>query len=246
MGEEAAPTVKRRRRGGGEGQFARPTDIDPAKGATAVVEVEGSPVVTLCPLGRAGYKGKDAPVPSATVFWLTSPEINCAVARLEQMGAVSVVQDWVRNSMGVSAAFASSHTQYEARVGELLPPPVAEQFRKHHVGGSRRKFGNGGTSEPDHVKCLHAQVASYLAGVTKNPAGSAVVAALLAQEKGDGGEGGLESVMGLLRQLQAGGEPLPEPEFGADLAKRVRDVCAKLQPHDDTEKGGRKRKRRLH
>eukprot|EP00906_Rhabdomonas_costata_P003484 RCo005316 len=78
-------------------------------------------------------------------------------------------------------AFEASHSAYENYVRDLLPPAAWKEFRRFHIDAVPRKYGNGGVSCPSAVKCLHAQVAMYLAGLP-NPIGEGVIREILREE----------------------------------------------------------------
>lgn len=128
----------------------------PAADFSVVVRREdGAPVV----IENAPFLRDGTPMP--TRFWLVDGALCAAVARLEAEGGVRAAQDAVD-----PAALADAHARYAAGRDALVPPGH---------GGPRPAGGVGGTRTG--VKCLHAHLASWLAGAD-DPVGSWVAARL--------------------------------------------------------------------
>ena len=113
---------------------------------------DGSPVV----IENAPHLGDGTPMP--TLYWLTDPSLREQVSRVESHGGVRRIEAALD-----PAAIERAHRAYEARRNALvertdLPQPSGG------VGGTRTG-----------LKCLHAHLASFLAGID-DAAGSAIAA----------------------------------------------------------------------
>eukprot|EP00667_Euglena_gracilis_P018769 EG_transcript_19982 len=130
--------------------------------------------------GKDGKKPyAKASVVGATVFWLLCPNIARYISGLESRGAI---RDWsakVEADADLQQRYVATHTDYERWVEAHLPPEQWEQFQKFHIHHRTRKYGNAGVNVAHAVKCLHAQVAMYLAGLP-NPVGEAIVKDIIA------------------------------------------------------------------
>eukprot|EP00754_Rhynchopus_humris_P030566 Rhum_TRINITY_DN1527_c0_g2::Rhum_TRINITY_DN1527_c0_g2_i1::g.4429::m.4429/K09009/K09009; uncharacterized protein len=119
----------------------------------------------------------------ATCLWLVCDRFTTAVASLERLGGIGILQKWVDENPLVLADLRASHREYEQFVQEkVLTPEQAACFRSLHTCADRpggRKYGNAGTSLDDRVKCLHAHTGTFLAGVA-NPIGAVAFETLAA------------------------------------------------------------------
>ena len=111
---------------------------------------DGSPVV----IENAPHLDDGTPMP--TLYWLVDASLREQVSRIESQGGVHRYEDEVDPEV-----LAGVHEEYAARRSRLvtrhdLPQPSGG------VGGTRTG-----------VKCLHAHVASFLAGL-KDPVGDLV------------------------------------------------------------------------
>jgi hypothetical protein len=137
----------------------------------------GEPAVTRCIHAGKIKRHKNLSYIGPTVYWLTHGALNNIVARFERFGAVRVVEDMVQADVdGLKARYMSSHDAYTQQVLAPLSDEARTFFVDHYSGpdAKGRKYGNAAVGDPLTVKCLHAQVASSLAGVP-NPIGCAIV-----------------------------------------------------------------------
>ncbi len=133
----------------------------------------GYPQVVLThPLHRHG----DGFVVFPTLFWLTCPFLEAEVARLESAGAVKRFEDLLAGDPPLARSYAQAHEAYRAERWALLSPEDREFLRKVNALG-RLETGIAGLGNPRRVKCLHAQLAHFLAR-GQNPIGGAVAAEL--------------------------------------------------------------------
>nr|CCC89980.1 conserved hypothetical protein [Trypanosoma congolense IL3000] len=144
----------------------------------AICVEHGGAAVLCVTAGKVGRKGRKAAF-GATLFWVTCPNLNNIIARLERHGAVGAVQSLINNDCDVSEAHVASHLHYEKRAKELLDPERWKLFDAHFGAGAvdsprGRKYGNAAVSHATDIKCLHALVAQSLCGAP-NPIGDAVL-----------------------------------------------------------------------
>lgn len=120
-----------------------------------VRRASGAPVV----IRNAPHTRDGTPMP--TRFWLVDPDWNRAVSRLEAEGGVRAAAASV-----APETLAAAHAAYAAERDAAIAPDRP---------GPRPSAGVGGTRTG--VKCLHAHVASWLAGAA-DPVGDWAVARL--------------------------------------------------------------------
>jgi hypothetical protein len=127
----------------------------------------GFPRVLLCnPL----HKGRPFP----TLFWLSCPFLRKKCATLETAGGVRELESALSP---LETEWAQYHRVYAALRSLLIQPAARAYFLKRRAAALRalRSTGVGGTMQPEKsgeigVKCLHLQVAAWLALGT-HPAG---------------------------------------------------------------------------
>jgi len=129
----------------------------------------GYPQVTVNhPLRRDGGSFEVFP----TLFWLTCPFLTEEVARLEAAGGVKRLEALLREDPDLARKYARAHAAYrrerlsylsEGDRGFLLEKGVWEAV----------ETGVAGLRNPLRVKCLHAQLAHFLAR-GENPIGRLV------------------------------------------------------------------------
>lgn len=111
----------------------------------------------------------DAGEPFPTLYYLTCPHLVAAVSRLESEGAIERWRTRIAADEGLAAQLRSADAAYRrARAAEGAgadPTP--------HVGIA-------GARDVLAIKCLHAHVASRLAGID-DPVGNEVLASIVAE-----------------------------------------------------------------
>lgn len=102
--------------------------------------------------------------PFPTLYWLTCPHLVEAVGDLESAGGVVAWEARMAADPEMGDALARAHEAYASD-------------RATESGGEDACAGTGiaGTADPARLKCLHAHVAAYLAGVA-DPVGEALLA----------------------------------------------------------------------
>lgn len=189
----------------------------PPTGALAVARrcPYGYPQVVLThPLHRT----EEGFVVFPTLFWLTCPFLVAEVARLESAGAVKRYEARLQADPDLAARYLAAHDAYRRERWALLTPEDRE-FLGRAGALERLETGIAGLGNPLRVKCLHAQLAQFLAR-GENPIGEAVAGelprlfcpperVLCAELKTEGPPGGGPS------DVPGGSSPTDPPEPGA-------------------------------
>ncbi|MDO9558037.1 MAG: DUF501 domain-containing protein [Coriobacteriia bacterium] len=92
--------------------------------------------------------------PFPTLFWLTCPVLCERVSALESSGATDAWTDRLASDVDLAAAMGAADEVYR-------------RLRQAEAEGADRcsTVGIAGQRDPLKVKCLHAHVAAYLAGI---------------------------------------------------------------------------------
>jgi uncharacterized protein len=99
-------------------------------------------VAARCPFGLPSVIENERTRNMPTIFWITCPSLDRAIARVESAGGVRAAQE---------------------EIGE----ETVEEIHAHHL----TRYGSrvAGVREGGHVKCLHAFTALHLSGAVPNP-----------------------------------------------------------------------------
>jgi hypothetical protein len=124
------------------------------------------------PLRREG--GKFAVFP--TLFWLTCPFLVAEVARLEAGGGVGRYERLLGEDPELAREYLQAHVAYRRERIALLSQEE-RGFLRERGAWEAVTTGIGGLRNPRRVKCLHAQLAHFLAR-GENPIGERVAAEL--------------------------------------------------------------------
>jgi len=112
-------------------------------------------VISVAPLLEDG-------TPFPTTFWLTCPHLGEAVSKLESTGETAAWTDRIAGDAALTAAMTAADAAYRvaraAEAGGADPVP---------------SVGVAGQADPLVVKCLHARLAAFLAGIA-DPIGAAM------------------------------------------------------------------------
>jgi len=146
-----------------------------------------------CDSGAERDSGRDlAPslAPFPTVFWLTCPHVRTAVSSLESHGMIEEMRRRIREDEVFAEEYGEANRRYAAQRGGLLD--VADRARLQmgrqvdgQVDGRMdgpgadllrviSESGVGGIADWAGVRCLHMNVADYMAG-NANPVGELCV-----------------------------------------------------------------------
>ena len=120
--------------------------------------------------------GREELEPMPTIFWLTCPFLAEEVSKLESASAVKRYERMLAEHEELARAYQRAHEAYRLERLSLLSP--AEEALAQEKGYTTLlTAGIAGITNPRRVKCLHAQLAHFLAG-RENPLGEKVAAEL--------------------------------------------------------------------
>ncbi|PRX21820.1 hypothetical protein BX659_13040 [Orenia metallireducens] len=119
-----------------------------------------------------------------TTLWLTCPELNYRIGKLESRGLVQEVQNKILGDKKLSKRLAEAHKDYANYRMSLVEDDRLEDLKENNPGQYKvlKESGVGGILEFEGIKCLHTHFAQYLVD-EKNPVGE-MVAELLKKEYG--------------------------------------------------------------
>lgn len=110
------------------------------------------------------------PEPMPTIFWLTCPFLVDEISKLESAGAVKRYERVLPGDEELARAYARAHEAYrQERLSLLSSAELAWIKEKGYT--LLLTTGIAGITNPQRVKCLHAQLAHFLAG-RENPIGA--------------------------------------------------------------------------
>jgi len=126
----------------------------------------------LRPAFPSGERAGDPIEPMPTIFWLTCPFLVDEVAKLESAGGVKRYERLLENDEELFREYLAAHQTYrEMRLSLLSPEEL--KYAKGKGLRSILESGIAGIMNPKRVKCLHAQLAHFLA-TGQNPIGRRV------------------------------------------------------------------------
>lgn len=102
----------------------------------------------------------DKPFP--TLYWLCSRDLYRAVARLETNGLVKQFEKMLTEDAEFLEVYQACHRRYVARRWELMHPEDKLAIEQRGFTELFDRYGIGGISRWDKVRCLHMHVADYL------------------------------------------------------------------------------------
>lgn len=148
-------------------------------------------LVTYPLLQTAGVRPRWAPFP--TLLWLTCPYLRAAVATLESRGMIEDVRRRIREDAEFGREYEDANTRYASqRIGLLNAADRARLQMDAEEGGPGagvlrviEESGIGGAADWAGVKCLHMNVADFMAG-NANPVGGLCVQRLTEDGAGQG------------------------------------------------------------
>jgi hypothetical protein len=126
----------------------------------------------LRPAFPSGERARDPMEPMPTIFWLTCPFLVEEVSKLESAGGVKRYERLLENDEGLFREYLAAHQAYREMRLSLLSPEEREYAKKKGLR-SILESGIAGMMNPKRVKCLHAQLAHFLA-TGQNPIGRLV------------------------------------------------------------------------
>ncbi|AGB40145.1 hypothetical protein Halha_0125 [Halobacteroides halobius DSM 5150] len=110
-----------------------------------------------------------------TTFWLTCPELNYQISKLEEEGWIKKIQDKINANQQLATALGAAHQDYARYRLNLISEQKLDDLEKNYTGQYLvlKESGVGGILEFDGIKCLHTHYAHYLA-TDNNPVGRLV------------------------------------------------------------------------
>lgn len=116
-------------------------------------------------------------VPFPTLYWLTSKTLCKAIGTIETQGWVKYVEQRIQDDDELRSAFLQNQQDYVAKRWELMRSEDKSRIEELGFTEMFEKYGIGGISQWDKVRCLHMQYAHHLADGN-------VIGALMDQEFG--------------------------------------------------------------
>jgi len=138
-------------------------------------------------------EGPPTRIPFPTVFWLTCPHLRSAVATLESRGMIERVRCRIREDAEFRQEYEDANARYASQRMGLLD---AADRAGLHIDAQKdgpgagilrviEESGVGGAADWTGVKCLHMNVADFMAG-NANPVGELCVRRLTEGGSGPG------------------------------------------------------------
>lgn len=102
-------------------------------------------------------------VPFPTLYWLTSKVLCKAIGTIETQGWVKEVETRLQDDEVLRNAYLENQRSYVARRWELMLPEDKARIEALGFTEMFERYGIGGISQWDKVRCLHMQYAHHLA-----------------------------------------------------------------------------------
>jgi len=104
---------------------------------------------------------EDKPFP--TLYWLCSKDLYQAIAELETAGLVKQLEQRLQDEEDFREAFLQNQHDYVAKRWAAMPQEDIDRIAELGFTDLFHKYGIGGISQWDKIRCLHMQYAHYLA-----------------------------------------------------------------------------------
>jgi len=102
----------------------------------------------------------DKPFP--TLYWLCSKDLHKAIAAIETQGWVKQIEQRIQEDEVLKAQFYANHQQYVQKRTEQMQSEDRALITARGFSGLFERYGIGGISHWDKVRCLHMQYAHHL------------------------------------------------------------------------------------
>lgn len=102
-------------------------------------------------------------VPFPTLYWLSSKDLCKAIGRIEGKGWVKEVESRLQADADLRETYLQNQKDYVARRWELMLPEDKARIEVLGFTEMFARYGIGGISQWDKVRCLHMQYAHHLA-----------------------------------------------------------------------------------
>jgi hypothetical protein len=107
---------------------------------------------------RSMVNGKPFP----TLYWLCSKDLLKAIGTLETRGLVKDIEQRLQEDDELRASFFANQQQYVAKRNQQMILEDKQQIEARGFEEMFQKYGIGGISQWDKVRCLHMQYAHHL------------------------------------------------------------------------------------
>ncbi|MDP2522282.1 DUF501 domain-containing protein [Neptunomonas phycophila] len=101
-------------------------------------------------------------VPFPTLYWLSSKELGKAIGQIEGKGFVKDVEQRLQHDEALREAYLANQRDYVQARWELMLPEDKAQIEALGFTEMFTRYGIGGISQWDKVRCLHMQYAHHL------------------------------------------------------------------------------------
>ncbi|MGM0501309.1 MAG: DUF501 domain-containing protein [Bacillota bacterium] len=110
-----------------------------------------------------------------TTFWLSCPELNYRIAKLEDQGFVRTIKEKIDQDLKLKSRLKQAHQDYATYRTNLMSSEQLEELKDKNEGQYRviKESGVGGIMDFAGIKCLHTHYAHYLVDAN-NPVGELV------------------------------------------------------------------------
>lgn len=102
-------------------------------------------------------------IPFPTLYWLTSKALCKAIGSIETQGWVKEIEARLQTDEALREAYLQNQRDYVARRWELMQPEDKARIEVLGFTEMFERYGIGGISQWDKVRCLHMQYAHHLA-----------------------------------------------------------------------------------
>jgi len=126
-------------------------------------------IETVYPLRRAA---DGTPQPFPTIYWLTGPALDRAIADLERRAAIGRVEQVIRDDEQLLRQFRADHERYAAQRWAMLTDADRAAVEASQALSRTFRGGVAGIADFSTVKCLHAHAAHHLADLATGGPGN--------------------------------------------------------------------------
>jgi len=102
----------------------------------------------------------DKPFP--TLYWLCSKDLHKAIGTIETQGWVKQIEQRIQEDEVLKAQFYTNHQQYVQKRNEQMQSEDKALIAERGFSELFERYGIGGISQWDKVRCLHMQYAHHL------------------------------------------------------------------------------------
>jgi len=102
----------------------------------------------------------DKPFP--TLYWLSSKDLHKAIGTIETQGWVKQIEQRILEDEALREKFYANHQQYVQKRNEQMLSEDKALIEQRGFSELFERYGIGGISQWDKVRCLHMQYAHHL------------------------------------------------------------------------------------